>query len=732
LMNHDNGLLLEFFSSLAQLDMQHQRFFTRSAERTKRFYDLFRESADARRNDAHLRNGEFIELLGEVPLDKDNRVVFPGGAEVWSVANGQSHSAGATTRLGKRMNSRTTPEGEDEILVRLAKTKYSEAGAGHSEAANFIAIVRLDSDRKEPLDPDSALLLAQNFARYGAAYPYFATLTGLTGPDFQSLFVLAEKLLTYDSLTTNLRAGEVQAFLELLCLAQEAGVANEQEAVTIYRTSLKRYASAGDASAWTLASLSALDDLCRLPALKGLEGHDAALRALLLGKPTPVRVELRAGASTLEPVKLREIAFQQVLTFQKVPPVDAFVSIQQALQQLQAGKPAGPALESISKSLDSIVEVSIPKTLKASESDHKLLTRYHKSGIEHAFEKLREKANKRNANRNDVIKAGTELMAELEHAIELSMTGLLYARFLDPSDLIVSDDSLLLRKHVFVNLTRGEKPAVFENANFEADSEGAGSRFTGGFSNFSMASALGRANGNHMGGANGVAMATAILASARATDWRTYTEAGQRAFAARVRLAQEWIVQAAADPKLAKTLQNEARGLLSLSRRKALLAGLESHDWNVVWDATSLSDLYFLGESLLEHATTADWQNVNLAALRKAANSTDAPDALGQVAPTLNGCSQPHLHRYQPYEDYEPYLLPARISERSAELKLNLAWLADSAGWPPEMLATVSRPAADAAISKLSMRDIHDWRAALDAFTALKLEHVEALAVVSQ
>ncbi len=86
--------------------------------------------------------------------------------------------------------------------------------------------------------------------------------------------------------------------------------------------------------------------------------------------------------------------------------------------------------------------------------------------------------------------------------------------------------------------------------------------------------------------------------------------------------------------------------------------------------------------------------------------------ALGQVAPTLSGCGHPHLHRFQLYEDYEPYLLPARISERSAELKLNLAWLADSAGWPPEMVAAVSRPAADLSVSKLSMRDIHDWRGA--------------------
>ena len=365
LMNRDNGLLLEFFSSLAQMDMQHQRFFTRSVERTKRFYELFRESADARRNDAHLRNGEFVELLGEVPLDNDNRVDFPGSAEVWSVANGQSHSANATARISKKLKAKTTPDGEDEILVRLAKTKYNEGGVAHSEAANFIAIVHLDADRTEPLDPDSALLLAQNFARYGASYPYLASLTGLTGADFQSLFSLGDKIVGYDPITTNLRASQVQAFLELLCLAQQAGVASEQEAVTIYRAALKRYASAGDPSAWTMASLAALDDLCRLPALKGLESHDAALRTLLLGKPVAVRVALRSGVNTLEPVRQREMAFQQVLTLQKVPPVDALFSIQEALQQLQIGKPPAPLLSPSQKTWSLLLRCLSRRHLKS-------------------------------------------------------------------------------------------------------------------------------------------------------------------------------------------------------------------------------------------------------------------------------------------------------------------------------------------------------------------------------
>ncbi len=729
LMNRDDGLLLDFFALLAQLDMPHQRFFTRSAARTQRFYELFLESRDTRHADL-VGDGEFEELVAEVPLNDRDQLNLPGGPHVWIEANRVASFTASSTRIDKRVKSRTPPDSEDEILVRLLTPKNISGRLDYSEAAKFVATARMNAGRPLPLDPASVQSLVENYNRFGGSYPYFAVLTGLTASDYQSLFSLGSRLLKYDPVTTNLRAGQVNAFLELLCLAQQGGVATEQEAANMYRAGLRRYSSAGDPSDWALASLAALNDLSRLSALQPQQSHDVALRTLLLGKATSVQVSLLGGVSTVEPLKRRAIAFQQVLNMQKVPSLDALFSVHQALQQLQSGQASGASLATISESLDRIGEVPIPKTLPAGDSDRQLLSGFRKTGAERAFAKLRDGARK--GNRADLEKAATALMAELEHMVALGMTGLVYARFLDPSDRVVSDDPLLLRKHTFVKLTRAVSPRAFEESSFDVQGDAAGSRFSGGFASFAMVSAYARAQGNHLGGANGRAMAAAIVASARTTDWRLYSEAGQLAFAGRVRLAQEWIVESAADPLLLNRLRTESRGLLSLARRKALLTGIESRDWIAVWEAVSISNLYFLGEALLEHAPAPEWATPDLSALRTAANRAGGLDSLGQLAPALTGSCRVSLRRFLPYEGYERYLFPARIAERSAELKLTLAWLADSAGWPPEVLAAVAGPAADLAVSKLAMRDSHDWRAAMDAFSKLRVEQLEALAADSQ
>ena len=114
--------------------------------------------------------------------------------------------------------------------------------------------------------------------------------------------------------------------------------------------------------------------------------------------------------------------------------------------------------------------------------------------------------------------------------------------------------------------------------------------------------------------------------------------------------------------------------------------------------------------------------------MKRAAQHTGEADMLGSVAPGLSGSAEPQLRRYEPYEEYQRHIIPDLLSERLAELKVNLAWLADNAAWEPERLIRITEPAADEFLSKLKMRDSWDWTAALDAYRNLKMETLEALA----
>src|SRR5207248_2946620 len=196
-----------------------------------------------------------------------------------------------------------------------------------------------------------------------------------------------------------------------------------------------------------------------------------------------------------------------------------------------------------------------------------------------------------------------------------------------------------------------------------------GSYFGGGLAEFSSAAGEARAEGNHMGGAIGAA----LLASIRGTEWHGFSAVGLTAFAARVRVAREWIVESASSVTMCSELERQSLGILSLTRRAKLSSAIKNRDWPRVWESVTISDLYFLGDALIAHAPAGLWTNSYLTAMKQAAPSK-APDALGQVAPHLSGCAEPRLRRYEPYEEYRRYVRPERIAERVAELKLYLAW----------------------------------------------------------
>jgi hypothetical protein len=341
---------------------------------------------------------------------------------------------------------------------------------------------------------------------------------------------------------------------------------------------------------------------------------------------------------------------------------------------------------------------------------------------------MREKLGKRKPNLGDVNVLAGELMNELEPWTELALVGRIYARYLDPSDLLVSEDPLLLRKHEFINLApRSGKVDFFTPSNLIISSDDEGSYFVGGLAEFSLSAGHARAAGNHLGGPSSEAFAGALFGSVRGTDWRQLTAAGMQSYGATIRLAREWIVESAQSEPMHRELEQESRGILSLTRRKALLEAVDRHDWHAVWDSASVSDLHFLGDELIERAPADLWKPPVLATLKASAAHSVELDLLGQVAPDLSGCAKPRLRRYEPYEEYQRHLFPTLLAERVSEMKLYLAWLADDSAWPPASVSDLAATVADGIVSKVQMRDSWDWSAALEAYRNLKPELLEPL-----
>ena len=304
---------------------------------------------------------------------------------------------------------------------------------------------------------------------------------------------------------------------------------------------------------------------------------------------------------------------------------------------------------------------------------------------------------------------------------------MIYARYLLPTDLAVSEDAFLLRKHHFYDFTAVSSAPFNDRSYFHANPDGGGSYFVGGFGAF--ASAAGQAASVGMKAGKGVpdAVMAAQIAAVRDTDWARLSEADQRLFNLRIALGREWVSASAAQPVALLGLARQSAGLLSPARRSDLLSALATRSWTRVWNAVTLSDLYALGRRCSALCDSALLASPVAALLRAASLHNDGHnlDLLGPVPSHLYECSHPHLLESAPYERFERRMLPTDIAERSAEFKMQLVLAADQAGIPPAALGAVAEPLLRDALSKAEMSGLDDWRSLLDSWASLDAKVVE-------
>ena len=708
----DDGRLLAYYSALGELDVRHQQFFTRTPDRTVRFYDLFKEAPEIQGStNKRLKSGSFIQFLSEVPLDADGNVDFPGSPEVWMVAKGQSHSAEHTTKMLKKLKRAVAPDVEDEILLRLARTHYKEESISHSELDNFVAVVRIDEHRTEPLDEASALLLAQHFVADGAVYPHFAILTGLGQKQFEQFFVLAETLRPKTLMERGAQLAPIESLIEILCLAQQAGTLDPAQSAELFGKIVERFPKVSTPGERTAASLDLVREILS-HAKNATANPDAAMQELLLG-PAGTKDASGEGAPS------RQERYRQVLELQKVPALATVLALADALRNLATGKGTPAAEIAVLESKASgLFAVDVAKELGLQGKERELVEAFQPRRLPEIVKQFHEKTAKKNVKLQDLDKLAKEYLDAIDVPTRWALAGVIYACFLSPDDLLVSEDSLLLRKHQFEAISREWASArVFEPSELNQSSGKAGSNFSGGFANFGDAAGYAAAMSAKLGGENGQLIAAKQLGAIRLTNWEQLRDQDLRLFGLKVTVAREWIVRAAAQPELAGSLGEASFGLLSLTRRTELLGALADSNWPSIWNLLTLSDLYFLADRYLARYPTDPWTSPATLSLRQEMKRNDGSRLaiLGGEFSGIYGCSHAHLRPAMPYEEYEKD--PYKLAERSAEFKLYLARYADTAGLSASAMGAVAENAARAILKQVKLSDVHDWRSVLAGYS---------------
>ncbi len=706
LLKRDDGRWFVFFALLAQVDRAHQAFFTASEGRTKHFYDLWTSASQPSRPYEGIVDSGFQQMMRSVPLDDDGHVEFPGSPEVWTVAQGRSSDEAHIAHLMKKVQRAAAPDQEDIILTRLAGKKYKENSAPVSELQNFLAVSSIDAHRLQPMDEESALLLAQRYGDYAAIFPYLTDLRTLGANDYRQFFAAFDRIIGHSPIDANLQLGQLHALTEWICLLVQRHVITDDAAAELLRKLSASFAAAGDAASYTFASLESMRAILRACNAGALPSPDQAVQSCLLGK----------HASREDP---RAKDFAKVMDSQRVPSLSTLMLLFDATGNTFGTSAAFASLEAIEKDLDSLPVVDLPKGTKVTGKEKNALARYDLAPARKVVSEMKEKAAKRKANVNDLQKLSRQLLAELQPQVAVAVAGPLYAYFLRSSDVIVMEDQLLLRKHHYFefesdSLSHQRMPP----SDFIVSSEEAGSYFSGGFAQFPYAAGLAAAHSKGPGRAPEALAAQ--LATIRGAELDRLNESDQRLVALRIIVAREWIYESARNPEVLRALREETVGLLSLSRRAELLNHLSFREWNRVWDSITLSELLVLGGRYIKRFPADPWPSHATAALRAADNNHDdwKLNTLGPIPVHLFGCNHAHLLSNAPYEEYERHF-PAEMAERTAEFKLFLVFQGDRLGLQPEALEQMAETLAVQAVHKAQMTDYRDWRSLLSAYGSI-------------
>ncbi len=723
LLKNDSGKLLAFYFNMAQLDTKHQKLCSRSLERTRQYYEMFKGSPGLLTGLKRAqREAPFVEFIQRVSLDAAGNVKFPGGPKVWMAAKGASADVAGTEALLRKVVKTSTPDREDEILMRLMRISYTACDRQRSELDNFLAVASIDGHRVEPLDERSTLMLAQQFPNYFPAWPYFCILTGLKADDFQRFFALGSRLHGLKGVLMNDCMGQFHALVAILCRLQQAGRLSEQQSAALFGTICDRFTRANGAGELTTASLEITREILNQALGKMPLNPDQAIEDLLLDEPAAASPDTGGQEQRLEAARSRHENFRKVLELQKVTSLGTLFAIQEAVGNLQRdlgdGKREVQLIEDSSGGLLT-VEVPEPSALSGAMKDNLLSCR--PKTVADLIARLGLAVAGKTAGSPEIQKITGQLLAAINPQVKIALAGIVYACYLKSDDLPVLADPLLLRKHQFVRLDGQVRPeAPFYSADILGNTS-AGRYFLGGFADFAkIAGRVALTNARRMDD-KVEPYFISQLGSIRSARLQDLKDEDLRLVALKISCAREWIVQAAERPELLAELADGASGLLSFTRRADLLQALQSRDWKSAWSSVTQGDLYHLGDEYLRRYGTAPWNSPVTAALRRLAAASDGLrlQILGSNLQPLLFCSDPHLLRLSPYEYYERYLLLDKIAARTAEFEISLAAYFDKKGLPASLLGDLAEPLAREVFRSMQLADLRDWQSVVSAYAAL-------------
>ncbi|MGA9814201.1 MAG: hypothetical protein WBQ64_15550 [Terriglobales bacterium] len=713
LLAKDDGWLAAYYDTLSRLTPAQQVYFT-DAHRLSRFYEALRgnDLGPGPARPVFRPDPDLLLLVTRLELDASGQPMVPGNLQVWEQILRQKTDSKVVRQWAKRANHWKNPDQLVEALFAFSRQSSVEG-----PLQIYLMLSAIDGVRppERRLSPQTALLLAQNFARYGNQYLTFSEFGGLNDDSITRFLEVAAVIDRVSNVTLRANAlGIFQANVGLWQILARQGQISAANLNSSWQAVITPFAAGVPSSTQLFDSArTSVRELWRTAAGRANLSQDEV-------------VALLAGPSQANPDGQRvrrELAdrIRSVLDGQRLVSLDTLLALGEGLNELAQGKDVGDSL------------IPLAGQLKEFEMPRPMFTSGERSEWAAGFYNVRHSSLQTRTDLARIIKS-SKSKKELVEARGLvvpflrdTLVGLNYAYYEPPGAQILLNNPLFVRSHDFsgeMAMGGGQSwhvPHVF-GTGLPA---GGGAHLAGSLADLPFV--LAEAEQDFIVPENVQALiwhelVPGLVSSATLPRWWGVTRNELHAVTLYQRTGEELLTASAQDEKLRQTVLDILSERMAPQRSEQIGKSLSA---GAVEDALSRvlpGETFFLAAEYRErfpgqsgHWGKAGEELEDLCSRYPAESSWKRlSDDFGVPHPALAQSYSLELLKVKPFPAFMGY--SSRLLAESWDSN-NLYWarLADEMGYSPAMLNRLVPELTYRMVEKIFATDFEDWPAMLRA-----------------
>ena len=552
LMSKDDGWLAGLYDSLARIQGPVQDYLTEPA-RMKRLYSAVRGrvTTPGPARPVFRSNTEMMLLTTRLHINPDGKVHIPGDLDVWrQLFEKNPRGKGKyDAKLSRAAVNWKDPDDVIEALFALCRKP-----ADNEPLRMFMAIGDIDRNRAQPLRPETVQRMVRAWNIYGAQYSTFNDAPTLSDKTIVAWLDAAEAIdKTRDPLFRMDVVGTMQGLTgiwQIFCRQGSIAPARADEtlaALTAPFAAVKNTRDLFD------AGRAGIDTLLKNTAAKAganakETAHDRML-ALLAGGPRPDDSDSRAELVLQE---------RRIFEAQKLLPVDFLFDLADNLQAVTKGeKLSAPLAQRLAAR---VADIQLPRSS---------MSGVEKNTMAAGFFVDKHVDDERKLNLRAIIDKAAkdperlkDIRGQLAPTLRDTIVGYNYLHYAPPGAQILVTNPLFVRGHDFIGVTEGNHSWRTTQIFGTGWPTNAGGRLTGSLSGLPYA--LASAEQNFLVPSQTQALIWSdlapemILVSRTARFW-TVTPAQMHWVGMHMRLAEDMIAEATADPAVRGELDSGGR-----------------------------------------------------------------------------------------------------------------------------------------------------------------------------